>query len=57
MNQFRDPAKGCFLPSPQVVNQTSKGTHIVAPAGWDGERPIRYAWSRDYFLVDPNLLG
>ena len=56
MNQFRDPGKGCFLPSPQVAKQTAEGTHIVAPAGWDGERVVRYEWSRDYFLVDPNLL-
>ena len=55
MHQFRDPAKGCFLPKPQVVKQTDEGVHIVAPAGFDGERPIRYDWSRDYFLVDDNL--
>lgn len=57
MHQFQDPGRGCFLPKPQVVKQTDEGTHIVAPAGWDGERPIRYAWSRDYLLIDDNLVG
>lgn len=56
MHQFQDSAKGCFLPSPQVVKQTKRGTHIAAPAGWDGERIVRYEWTRDYFLVDDNLL-
>ncbi|HEX7246441.1 MAG TPA: hypothetical protein VF245_12850 [Solirubrobacterales bacterium] len=57
MYQFQDPGRGCFLPSPQVVKQTDEGTHIAAPAGWDGERVVRYEWTRDYFLVDDNLLG
>lgn len=56
MHQFRDPGKGCFLPSPQVVKQTERGVHIAAPAGYDGQHVIRYAWTRDYFLVDDNLL-
>lgn len=58
MHQFRDPGKGCFLPKPQVVKQTAAGTHIAAPAGYDPDRGgvIRYEWTRDYFLVDDNLL-
>ncbi len=56
MHQFRDPGKGCFLPKPQVLKQTAEGTHIVAPAGWDGAHPVRYPWSRDYLLIDDNLL-
>jgi hypothetical protein len=58
MHQFRDPGKGCFLPKPQVVKQTAAGTHIAAPAGYDPDRGgvIRYNWTRDYFLVDDNLL-
>lgn len=56
MHQFQDPGRGCFLPHPQVVKHTEKGTRIAAPAGWDGSNVIRFPWTRDYLLVDDNLL-